>query len=663
MRKIVFLLCCSMIVWNVQSQKRSIKPADIYRLQNIGNADISPDGNWVVYTLSTVDSAKDKRDDNLWMTSWDSKQNIQLSYSKENESSPAFSPDGKYISFLSSRAAGDEDEKEETLSQVWLLDRRGGEAKKITNVKGAIDDYVWSPDGKNILLVMKDQDFSDTAESEIHKPYVMDRYHFKQDYVGYLDRRATHLYLLNIETKNIDTLTTGVYDEEDPDFSPDGKQIVFSSNRTEDPDKNENTDIYIMDAKPGAMMKKITDWTGSDHAPKWSPDGKKIAYLQSSSNETFTMYGEDIVAVADANGGAPALLSKPVDRPFSNVRWSKDSKLVYALMEDDRESNIVSFDAANGTYAKVTQGQRATYALEVNKGTGDLLALMSEPHLPFELFTVQNNTAQRLTHVQDSFLAPLDLPVAQGFQSKSADGTIVSGILYTPANTTGKKLPLVMYIHGGPVAQDDYSFDMVPQILANAGFAVAQVNYRGSSGRGIDYTRAIYADWGNKEVMDILGAVDYLTSKGIADANRVGIGGWSYGGILTDYSIASDTRFKAACSGAGSALQLSMYGVDQYITQYETELGVPWKNMDKWIKVSYPFFHADKIKTPTLFMAGEKDFNVPSVGAEQMYQALKSNGVPAQLVIYPGQNHGIAVPSYQVDRYTRYLEWFGKYLK
>lgn len=666
MRKIFFLLCCTTIAWNVQSQtKRPLKPEDIYRLQNIGNADISPDGNWVVYSLSSVDSAKDKRDENVWMISWDGKQNIQLTYSKESESSPAFSPDGKYISFLSSRADGneDDDEKDQDLSQLWLLDRRGGEAKKITDVKGDIDNYIWSPDGKNVLLVMKDQDFSDTAASEVHKPFVMDRFHFKQDYVGYLDHRATHFYLLNIDTKNIDTLTTGLYDEGEPDFSPDGKQIVFSSNRTEDPDKNENADIYVMDVKPGAAMKKLTSWLGTDHAPKWSPDGKMIAYLQSSSNENFTMYGQDMIAVIDASGGTATLLSKSVDRPFANLRWSKDGKLIYALAEDDRESNIISFDAMNGTYAKVTQGQRATYALEVNAATGNLLALMSEPHLPFELFTVQNNTAQRLTHVQDSFLATLELPLVEGFQSKSSDGNLVSGILYTPANAAGKKLPLVMYIHGGPVAQDDYSFDIVPQILADAGFAVAQVNYRGSSGRGVDYTKAIYADWGNKEVTDIIGAVDYLTAKGIADPNRVGIGGWSYGGILTDYSIASDTRFKAACSGAGSALQLSMYGVDQYVTQYETELGVPWKNADKWIKLSYPFFHADKIKTPTLFMAGEKDFNVPSVGAEQMYQALKSNGIPAQLVIYPGQNHGISVPSYQADRYARYLAWFGKYLK
>ena len=185
------------------------------------------------------------------------------------------------------------------------------------------------------------------------------------------------------------------------------------------------------------------------------------------------------------------------------------------------------------------------------------------------------------------------------------------------------------------------------------------VNYRGSNGRGSAYQKAIFADWGNKEVVDLLGAVDDVQKLRHRRPDRLGIGGWSYGGILTDYTIATDGRFKAAISGAGSALQLSMYGVDQYITQYEHEIGPPWKNQDLWIKISYPFFHADRIKTPTLFIGGDKDFNVPLVGGEQMYQALKSLGVDTQLVIYPGQFHGITMPTYKIDRYQRYLDWYG----
>jgi dipeptidyl aminopeptidase/acylaminoacyl peptidase len=164
-------------------------------------------------------------------------------------------------------------------------------------------------------------------------------------------------------------------------------------------------------------------------------------------------------------------------------------------------------------------------------------------------------------------------------------------------------------------------------------------------------------------VVDLLGAVDHAVASGVADPDRLGIGGWSYGGILTDYTIATDTRFKAAVSGAGSALQLTMYGTDQYITQYEQEIGVPWKARDQWLKISYPFFQADRIKTPTLFMGGDKDFNVPLVGGEQMYQALKSLGIDTQLVIYPGQFHGLTIPSYLRDRLERRLAWYDKYLK
>jgi dipeptidyl aminopeptidase/acylaminoacyl peptidase len=203
---------------------------------------------------------------------------------------------------------------------------------------------------------------------------------------------------------------------------------------------------------------------------------------------------------------------------------------------------------------------------------------------------------------------------------------------------------------------------MSRQILAGGGYLVAAVNYRGSSGRGLNYCKVIFADWGNKEVMDLHGAVDYLVREGLADPDHLGVAGWSYGGILTDYLIASDTRFKAASSGAGTGFTLSLYGVDQYINQYNNEIGTPWTSIDHYLKISYPLLKADRIKTPTLFMSGDKDFNVPTAGSEQMYQALRTLGIPAELIIYPGQFHGISIPSYQRDRFDRWLAWFNKYL-
>jgi dipeptidyl aminopeptidase/acylaminoacyl peptidase len=265
--------------------------------------------------------------------------------------------------------------------------------------------------------------------------------------------------------------------------------------------------------------------------------------------------------------------------------------------------------------------------------------------------------------VNDSLFASLRLAGVQDFASKSADGTEVHGLLTRPAGAAAGRLPLLLYIHGGPNSQDNYGFNFDRELFAASGYAVLQVNYRGSNGRGSAYQKAIFADWGNKEVVDLLGAVDEAVRAGIADSSRLGIGGWSYGGILTDYTIATTTRFKAAISGAGSALQLSMYGVDQYITQYDLELGAPWKNPDLWIKLSYPFFKADRIKTPTLYLVGERDFNVPSVGSEQMYQALRTLGVPTQLVVYPNSFHGITAPSYRRDRYERYLAWWDRWLK
>ena len=654
----LLLLSTFLLVQNFcfsQTEKRSLRPNDIYRLQSTGDAHISPDGKWMIYTLTSTDSAKDKRNTDIWMMSWDGSESVQLTNSPDEETSPKWSPDGKYISFITARNSGS--------TQVYLLNRLGGEAIKLTDVKGDLNDYAWSPDGKKLLLTIKD--YEDTAGKKAAKPYVIDRYQFKQDISGYqYDKRKTHLYLFDIAAKKNDTLTRGNYNESNGQWSPDGSSIAFVSNHTEDPDKNENTDIFIIAAQPGAEAKQISTWKGSDESPKWSPDGKSIAYLRSTSDGNYIMYDQPVLCVANINGGEPTLLSKSLDRPVTTPRWSKDGSSIAVLVTDDCEKYIAAYDIHNGKMNKIIGGNRSFNSLELHPN-GSWVTSMSNPQLPSEFYALENGALRRLTKVQDNFVSTLSLASVEKFTSKSKDGAMVSNLLYLPANSTKEKLPVIFYIHGGPVGQDDYSFDLTRQMLAANGYAVVAVNYRGSNGRGIDYCKSIFADWGNKEVLDIQGAADYLISKGIVDGDKMGIGGWSYGGILTNYSIAKDTRFKAAVSGAGSALQLSLYGVDQYIMQFDNELGQPWKdkNYEKYLRLSYPFLNADRIKTPTLFMAGEKDFNVPAVGSEQMYQALRSIGTPTGLIIYPGQFHGITLPSFQKDRLERYSKWFDKYLQ
>ena len=634
--------------------QRAIRPSDIYRLKSVSDPQVSPDGKWVAYVLSTPDSAKDKSDADIWMINWEGTESVKLTASPDGESRPRWSPDGKYLTFLSSRY----DTKS---SQLWKMDRRGGEAEKLTELKYSIGDYVWSPDAKRIVLVIQDQESSDEADKKKSaKPIMIDRYHFKSDEGGYLERKRNHLYVFDVQTKKLDTLTRGDFDEANPIWSPDSKKIAFVSNRTTDADRNGNSDIWVMEAKKGTAMKQLTTWQDADINPAWSPDGKFIAYLKSQTPE-YEIYDQPQLALIPAEGGAPKILNPKLDRDVSAPRWSADSKSIKVVVDDDRRSHVTSFDL-EGNGKVITSGDRTFNSLQ--RGTNEnWVALSTDPFTPNEIYVIENGATRRLTHIHDDFLKPLALASAEGFTSKSKDGTTVNSLLYWPANQPKtKKLPMILWIHGGPTAQDDFGFDFTQQTLAAKGFAVASVNYRGSSGRGMAFSKAISADWGNKEVMDLIGAVDYLISTGKVDADKLAIGGWSYGGILTDYVTATDPRFKAATSGAGSALQLSMYGSDQYTLQYETELGVPWKNIDKWMKVSYPFLNVEKIKTPTLYMVGEKDFNVPAAGGEQMYQALKTLGVPTQFVIYPGQHHGISVPSYQKDRLTRYLDWYGKYL-
>jgi dipeptidyl aminopeptidase/acylaminoacyl peptidase len=409
---------------------------------------------------------------------------------------------------------------------------------------------------------------------------------------------------------------------------------------------------------------------GEGGRPVWSPDGRRIAILlgDDDSNTAYDMSKLAIVPATPA-GGAPAV--KPVihmpklDRSISNIAWSDDGQTIAFLLQDDRTSHVATVPAEdpNAMPTRRTSGKRAVRALSPGKD-GNFAVLATSPTEPSEVYALDGGTLRKLTRHNEKLLGELQLATTEDFQSKSKDGTEVHGLIVKPAGyRPGTKYPMLLIIHGGPNGQDEHAFSFDREFLAANGYVVLAINYRGSAGRGNAWQKSIHGDWGNLEVVDLLGAVDEAVRQGIADPNRLGIGGWSYGGISTNYTIATDQRFKAAVSGAGSSLQLSMYGTDQYILQYEKEIGPPWKSPDAWIKISYPFFHADRIKTPTLFMGGEKDFNVPIIGGEQMYQALKSLGVDTQLVVYPGQFHGLTIPSYERDRLQRYLNWFNKYLQ
>ncbi|MDZ7630453.1 MAG: S9 family peptidase [Gemmatimonadaceae bacterium] len=647
--------------------RRPLRPDDMYRLRDVGAPRISPDGAWVAYTVTTIDSVKDSRDTDVWMVNWAGDRTIRLTSSPDDESQPRWSPDNRYLSFVSGRF-------ESKGGQLWLLDRSGGEAERLTTLKGGVSEYEWSPDGTRIAVISHDADpadsLSDSARTARPKPIVIDRYGFKRDEDGYLDRRRDHVWIVDVATRTATQLTTGDFDDSQLRWSPDGRRIAFVSQRAgPDPDRTNNSDVFVVDAVAGATPIRLTSWPGTDEGPVWSPDGRTIAYLQGSEAQ-FYAYSQNTIAIIPSGGGAPRLLAPELDRDVSDLAWSADGSALRFLLGDDRAVHLASVNVADGAVRRLLTGRRVVTQHDAAP-SGRIVTLDGTASAGAEVHALENGAQRALTHVNDSIFSVLQLGTTEDISFRNRDGLTVNALLIKPADfVAGRKYPLVLRIHGGPNGQDEHLFDtgiwlptMERQLYAAAGYAVLAVNYRGSSGRGREWKRAIFADWGNKEVQDLIAGVDHLVRTGVADPERLGIGGWSYGGILTDYTIASTTRFKAAISGAGSALQTSMYGTDQYVYQYENELGVPWKNQAAWNKVSRAFWQADRITTPTLFMGGANDFNVPISGSEQMFQALKSLGVDTQLIVYPDEYHGIARPSFVRDRLQRYLSWYDRYLK
>jgi len=644
--------------------KRPLSVDDLFNLKEVRDPQRSPDGKWVAYTVARAIKDTDKNDTDVWMVSWDGRQQIQVTSTPEGESSPRWSPDGKYLAFLSARQGAKG-------AQIWLLNRAGGEASKLTEVKGGVSDYAWSPDSKRFVMVVEDPDPSEAdrdkdkkdAEPKTPKPIVIDRYHFKADVRGYLRGEHSHLQLFDIAAKKAEPLTPGAFDEESPAWSPDGSQIAFVRRHGDgDIDKAPNHDLFVIEARSGAKEKRLTT-TPADESGRlsWSPDGRSIAYLLGEELK-YSAYDQNHLAVIPAAGGPSRILTDALDRPVRGPFWTADGTILFGV-SDDRSEHIAKVPASGGKVEKLVSGPRVVNSFSPGSD-GSLAVIASTPTEVPEIYALEAGKLRKLTHQNDDWVSGLILGTTEEFAATSKDGTDVHGLIVKPASfQAGRRYPALLRIHGGPNGQDTNSFSFERELFAANGYVVVAVNYRGSNGRGSTYQKAIFADWGNKEVVDLLGAMDYVQKLDYVDPSRLGIGGWSYGGILTNYTIATDGRFKAAISGAGSSNQISMYGTDMYITQYENELGPPWKNQDLWIKLSYPFFHADRIRTPTLFMGGEKDFNVPLLGGEQMYQALRSLGVDSELVIYPNQFHGITIPSYKKDRFERYVAWYDKYLK
>ena len=640
---------------------RNLAVDDFFRIRTVDEPQISPDGRWVAYTVTTSDLEEDAAMDRIWMVPAGGGEPVPMTGAKRSASHPRWSPDGRYLSFLAAPEDGED--------QVWTLYREGGEAVQLTDTAQGVRDYEWSPDGQRMVLVLQDPTPEELAVKRGEKkpknppPWVINRRQFKLDYVGYLDRHRTHLYVLDVATKAMTQITSGDYDDSEPAWSPDGRRIAFTSNRSSDPDSNYNTDIWVVAADntdQGTSLLQVTTNPGPDASPAFSPDGRLIAHLTATDPDAI-VYAFNHLAVTPAAGGASTVLTRALDRNTFYPEFSADGGSVLAAVEDSGEQYLARVPVDGSPLEHAIGGPRSVGEFDVGR-SGQIAAVVSEPQLPPEVFLLDQGRLARLTHTNDQVLGEIRLGEVENVRFPSKDGTEIEGFIVKPPGfVPGVRYPAFLRIHGGPMMQYDFGFHFEAQLFAGAGYVVIMANPRGSAGYGQDFCTSIWQAWGGKDFEDVMAAVDDAIARGYADPDRLAVGGWSYGGMLTDHVITKTDRFKAAYTGASTALYIVNYGHDEYQLWWEYELGLPWENPDLYQKLS-PYFQVDKVVTPTLIVGGEQDWNVPIVNSEQLYQALKRLGVPTELVVYPGEFHEFETPSYNRDLYRRFLAWFDTYL-
>jgi len=653
------------------STPRNVTIDDLFQIRDVSQPELSPDGQWVAYVVRTRMLKEDKNETRLWMISARGGEAIPLTAEGISSGQPRWSPDGKFLAFTSARNGAK--------NQVWLLNRLGGEAVRLTDVAQGVNDFEWSPDSARLVLILqdpkpedletakdKDKDKPGPAKPKTPPPFVVDRLQFKEDTVGYLDRRRTHLYVFDVAAKSTTQITSGDFDDTEPAWSPDGRSLAFTSNRsTPDPDRTFNTDIWVVAANntdKGAHPTQITTNPGADRSPTWSPDGKWVAFVSQTDAKAID-YATHHLAIAPSTGGEEKVLTLAFDRTVRRPRFSADGQSIYFLAEDDGTQNLCRIAISGGEITRPIGGRVTVGSYSLGKD-GSVAAQVGMSERPDEIYLASGGGLTRLTKTNDALIAQLRISPAEYVHFKSKDGTQVAGYLYKPLDyTPGKKVPTLLNPHGGPVGQYTASFDHLVQLYAANGYAVLRPNPRGSSGYGQKFCEAIFADWGNKDFQDDMAMVDYALAQGIADPDKLGVGGWSYGGISTNFIITQTNRFKGAITGASEVLYAANYGHDHYQKLWELELGLPWENRALYEKLS-PFNKVTNITTPTLIMGGEIDWNVPIINSEQLYQALKRLGrVPTELVVYPGEYHGFTTPSHIKDRLERFLAWYAHYVK
>lgn len=658
------------------SAKRAMTFDEMIRLHRVGGTSISFDGKWVAYSVATPDLDTNRSISDVWIVSTSGGDPIQVTQGGR-DNSPAWSPDGKTLAFLSARDGN---------SQVYLLSLEGGEARKLTQLSTGADLFHWSPDGKTIAFTSsvypdcKDDACNakrdESKEKSKVKARIYDRLLYRH-WDHWSEGKRGHLFVIPADgSANARDLTPGADYDIPPDqrgeandfnFSPDSQEICYTAVTDKVEAISTNGDLFIVPVA-GGESKRITTQPGFDGNPVYSPDGHSIAYHA----QLTAAYESDKWRVMryHRQSGKNDNLSENFDRSATTLAWSADSKTIYFLAENETLQPVYAMEARAGATPKIVlDGFNAEFAFS---GDGKkLVTTRTSLTMPSEVFVSAGDGSglKQLTHANEAILANIELNPAEKFWFEGAEGTKVQAMLVRPPHFDAtKKYPMLVLLHGGPQTMfaDAWGYRWNSEVFAGAGYVVLMINRRGSTGYGQKFTDEITNDWGGKAYVDVMKGTDATLAKySFVDKSRLAAAGGSYGGYMADWLATHTDRFKAIISHAGVFDKVSMYATEELWFEEHDEQGTPWgapENYKKFAPVTYAT-DLGKYKTPTLVIAGERDYRVPYTQSLEFFNTLQRQGVPSELVIFPDEGHWILKPQNAQLWYKTFLEWLERYVK
>jgi len=653
----IFSVAFVLLSWSVACAAQSAwTPEMEMKVKTVAAVRVSPDGKKVAYTVSGPVMTPDKSEfvTQIWLANTDGSEAVQLTYAEKSSDNPRWSPDGKMLAFASGRSGK---------TNLYVLRLIGGESEQLTDVKSGVGNFAWAPDGSRIAFVMRE---SPTDEEEkVNKG--------KDDW-RWIDEnvKVNRLNVIDLEKdangkREPRILTKEGNIEGDFDWSPDNKTIVFTRTRMPKADYWTTSDLFAVDVASGTV-KSLAATNASESAPSFSPDGKWISFIVSDDPPRWAGYRR--IAVMSADGGAPRLLAETFDAQPGVIDWSSDGKRIYFAETRGTVSRVATIDVSTGAITDVNKGNEVLAGISLNSARNMLGFTMQSTDKAPEAFvaSVQSFAPVQVSRVNVD-LTKLPVGKTEVVRWKSSDGQEVEGLLTYPVDyKAGTRVPLLLVIHGGPAGVFSPTFlagrGVYPiASFASRGYAVLRPNPRGSSGYGQKFRFANIKDWGGGDYQDLMTGVDHVIGMGVADPERLGVMGWSYGGFMTSWVITQSKRFKAASVGAAVTNLMSFIGtadIPSFIPDYFG--GQPWENLEIY-RTHSAMFNAKGVTTPTLIQHGEADERVPISQGYEFYNALKVQNVPVRMITFPRMPHGLTEPKMVLKSKQTNLEWFEKYLR